>query len=74
MAGPQYLNRLRAMCLDYVLASLQERLPADAPEEIREALAAASRDVRPRSGVRRMPTTGGPPYLAVGALALLGTR
>jgi hypothetical protein len=31
------------------------------------------RDVIPRSGVRRMPPTGGPPYLAVGALALLGT-
>ena len=29
--------------------------------------------VIPRSGVRRMPPTGGPPYLAVGALALLGT-
>ena len=31
------------------------------------------RDVIPRSGVRRIPPTGGPPYLAVGALALLGT-
>jgi hypothetical protein len=31
------------------------------------------RDVIPRSGVRRVPATGGPPYLAVGALALLGT-
>jgi hypothetical protein len=30
------------------------------------------RDVIPRSGVRRIPPTGGPPYLAVGALALLG--
>jgi hypothetical protein len=45
MAGPQYLNRLRAVCLDYALTSLQERLPADAPEEIRQALEAASRDV-----------------------------
>jgi hypothetical protein len=31
------------------------------------------RDVIPRTGVRRVPNTGGPPYLAVGALALLGT-
>jgi hypothetical protein len=31
------------------------------------------RDVIPSGGVRRMPPTGGPPYLAVGALALLGT-
>ena len=29
--------------------------------------------VIPRTGVRRVPPTGGPPYLAVGALALLGT-
>jgi hypothetical protein len=31
------------------------------------------RDVMPGTGVRRVPDTGGPPYLAVGALALLGT-
>ena len=45
MAGTQHLNRLHAVCLDYAVASLQKRLPADAPEEIREALTAASRDV-----------------------------
>jgi hypothetical protein len=28
--------------------------------------------VIPRTGVRRVPPTGGPPYLAVGAVALLG--
>jgi micrococcal nuclease len=30
------------------------------------------KDVIPGTGVRRVPPTGGPPYLAVGALALLG--
>jgi hypothetical protein len=30
------------------------------------------RDVIPRSSVRRMPPTGGPPYLSVGAVVLLG--
>jgi hypothetical protein len=31
------------------------------------------RDVMPGTGIRRVPATGGPPYLAVGALVLLGT-
>ena len=30
------------------------------------------KDVIPRTGVRRVPPTGGPPYLALGALVLLG--
>jgi hypothetical protein len=30
------------------------------------------RDVMPGTGIRRVPATGGPPYLAIGALALLG--
>jgi hypothetical protein len=31
------------------------------------------RDVIPGTNVRRIPPTGGPPYLAIGALVLLGT-
>jgi len=31
------------------------------------------KDVIPGTGAKKMPNTGGPPYLAVGALALLGT-
>jgi hypothetical protein len=31
------------------------------------------KDVVPNTAVKKMPDTGGPPYLAVGALALLGT-
>jgi hypothetical protein len=30
------------------------------------------RDVIPRTGIRRVPATGGPPYLAIGAVVLLG--
>jgi hypothetical protein len=30
------------------------------------------RDVIPRTGFRRVPATGGPPYLAIGAVVLLG--
>jgi hypothetical protein len=31
------------------------------------------KDIVPGSGAKKIPNTGGPPYLAVGALALLGT-
>jgi len=45
-----------------------KRLPPRTPGNVSNP-----RDVMPGTGVRRVPDTGGPPYLAVGALALLGT-
>jgi micrococcal nuclease len=52
----------------------------DGPTPVREQYAAKPppgpvdrpEGVIPRTGVRRVPPTGGPPYLAVGALVLLG--
>jgi micrococcal nuclease len=59
-------------CEDLIGEGREEDPPSVRDQYAREGDVGNPKDVIPGTGVRRVPPTGGPPYLTVGALVLLG--